>query len=202
MSERLNDIRWATMADAPAIAAVHVAAWRSAYPGLLPAQYLAKLSVLRQAAFYERAIRLGGGVQVATLARRIVGFSTARRTQGNPLGDGEIETLYVLDDARDQGFGRRLMRASAAHLSELGCNSAFAWVLRDNQASFSMSISAASAPPIPSPASAAAIFRKLPLPGTRSIRYSPKLAAGSSGLAGSLITTGPPKNRCLSTAIT
>ncbi len=136
MSERLNDIRWATTADAPAIAAVHVAAWRSAYPGLLPDQYLAKLSVTRQAIFYDRAIRLGSGVQVATSASRIVGFSTARRTHGNPLGDGEIETLYVLDDARDQGFGRRLMRASASYLAELGCNSAFAWVLRDNQAGF------------------------------------------------------------------
>ncbi len=136
MSERLNDIRRASIADAAAIGAVHVAAWRSAYPGLLPDQYLARLSVTRQSAFYERAIRLGAGVQVATKSNRVVGFSTARRTQGNELGDGEIETLYVLDDFRDQGFGRRLMRASAAYLSELGCNSAFAWVLRDNQASF------------------------------------------------------------------
>ncbi|MBV9785789.1 MAG: GNAT family N-acetyltransferase, partial [Acidisphaera sp.] len=37
-------IRRARPADAAAIAAVHVAAWRSAYPGILPDTYLARLS--------------------------------------------------------------------------------------------------------------------------------------------------------------
>lgn len=136
MSERLNEIRRATLADAASIGAVHVAAWRSAYPGLLPAQYLARLSAMRQAAFYERAIRLGAGVQVATQDNRVIGFSTARRSPNNPLGDGELETLYVLDDFREHGFGRRLLRASAAYLAQAGCGSLFAWMLRDNQAGF------------------------------------------------------------------
>ncbi len=43
-------IRRARPADAAAIGAVHVAAWRSAYPGILPDDYLARLSVPRQAA--------------------------------------------------------------------------------------------------------------------------------------------------------
>jgi predicted N-acetyltransferase YhbS len=43
-----------------------------------------------------------------------------------------VETLYVLDDWRDRGVGRRLMRAAAAHLAETGCKSCFVWVLRDN----------------------------------------------------------------------
>ena len=38
----------------------------------------------------------------------------------------------MLDDWREQGVGRRLMRASATHLIEMGCKSAFLWVLRDN----------------------------------------------------------------------
>ena len=49
-----------------------------------------------------------------------------------PLAEGEIETLYVLDDWRDRGLGRRLMRSAAAHLASAGCRSAFVWVLRDN----------------------------------------------------------------------
>ncbi len=129
-------IRRAGVPDAPAIAAVHVAAWRSAYPGVLPDQFLARLSIPRQAAFYERAIRLGAGVQVAIANGRIVGFSTARRTRQNPLGEGEVETLYVLDDFKERGLGRRLLRASAEYLAGLQCGSAFAWVLRDNPAGF------------------------------------------------------------------
>jgi ribosomal protein S18 acetylase RimI-like enzyme len=139
-------IRDARTADAVAIAAVHVAAWRNTYPGILPDDYLAKLSVSRQAIYYDRAIRAGSGVLVATASgaevtrggtTRIIGFSTfgaARRTQinGRVLGEGEIETLYVLDDWRDRGVGRGLLHTAAARLLDGGCRSAFVWVLRDN----------------------------------------------------------------------
>ena len=147
-------IRRARLSDVVPIAAVHVAAWRSTYPGILPDGYLARLSVPRQAAHYERAIRSGVGVHVATASGvdlstdrgadpgppRVVGFATAgpTRTPGAadtmaaPLADGEIETLYVLDDWRDRGIGRRLMRAAAGHLAGVGCTSAVVWVLRDN----------------------------------------------------------------------
>jgi ribosomal protein S18 acetylase RimI-like enzyme len=143
-------LRRARPADAVAIGAVHVAAWRSTYPGILPDDYLAGLSVPRQAAYYEGSIRAGGGVFVATASgldvpagsgARIIGFATAGRARGGlfgghrlnrPLGEGEIETLYVLDDWRDRGLGRRLMRATAGHLAEVGCASVFVWVLRDN----------------------------------------------------------------------
>jgi ribosomal protein S18 acetylase RimI-like enzyme len=152
-------IRRARPADAFAIAAVHVAAWRSAYPGILPDTYLAKLSVSRQAAYYDAAIRGATGVFVATASGadlppaappastqglasgtgpRIIGFGTAGRARpsgeigGRRLGEGEIETLYVLDDWRERGIGRRLMRASAEHLADTGCRSVFLWVLRDN----------------------------------------------------------------------
>ena len=148
-------IRRARPADAVAIATVHVAAWRSTYPGILPDTYLARLSVTRQAAYYEAAIHGGTGVFVAIASgpdlpagsnqgpgaaggARIVGFGTAGRARpssdigGRRLGEGEIETLYVLDDFRERGVGRRLMRVSAAYLAESGCHSVFLWVLRDN----------------------------------------------------------------------
>ncbi|HEX2939681.1 MAG TPA: GNAT family N-acetyltransferase [Rhodopila sp.] len=139
-------LRKARAADAIAIGAVHVAAWRSTYPGILPDTYLARLSVSRQAAYYDAAIRSGTGVTVATASGsdvpsgsgpRIIGFTTAGRARqaeiaGRRLAEGEVETLYVLDDWRERGVGRRLMRAAAGHLLEIGCHSAFVWVLRDN----------------------------------------------------------------------
>lgn len=143
-------VRKARPADAIAIGAVHVAAWRSTYPGILPDSYLARLSVSRQAAHYDAAIRGGTGVLVAaasgddmlnarmgTGGSRTVGFTTAglartREISGQTLGDGEVETLYVLDDWQDRGVGRCLLRGAAEHLLERGCRSAFLWVLRDN----------------------------------------------------------------------
>ena len=141
-------VRRARPADAAAIGAVHVAAWRSAYPGILPDRFLSRLSIPRQAAYYDSAIRAGVGVHVATASGldlgpaerqggpRVVGFVTGAPARAGrdaaPLADGEIETLYVLDDWRERGLGRRLMRAAATHLSAAGCQSAFVWVPRDN----------------------------------------------------------------------
>ena len=56
-------IRRARPSDAIAIGAVHVAAWRSTYPGILPDGFLARLSVPRQAAHYDAAIRSSTGVR-------------------------------------------------------------------------------------------------------------------------------------------
>lgn len=145
-------IRRARPADATAIGAVHVAAWRSAYPGILPDRYLANLSPARQAAHYDRAIRAGQVVHVATASgedlgaqhgpgagmgggSRVIGFVTAGHARGGggqAPAEGEIETLYVLDDWREHGLGRRLMQAAAVDLAARGCASAFVWVLRDN----------------------------------------------------------------------
>ena len=122
----------ARLSDAAGIAAVHVAAWRSAYADLLPAEYLAGLSLARHAAQHHAAIAAGHGVLVAREAGEVVGFCTAGRARRQGIGDGEIETLYVLDDWRERGLGRRLLQAGASLLERRGCGSAFLWVLQDN----------------------------------------------------------------------
>jgi ribosomal protein S18 acetylase RimI-like enzyme len=129
-------VRPARPEDAASIGAVHVASWRSTYAGILPDHYLARLSVVRQAHGYERMMRARLGVFVAVAERRIVGFTTATRVAATPLGDGEIQTLYVLDDFRERGFGRALLQAAGEYLAGLECTCAFAWVLRDNPAVF------------------------------------------------------------------
>jgi ribosomal protein S18 acetylase RimI-like enzyme len=133
-------IRRARAGDAPGIAAVHVATWRSAYPNVLPDDFLTNLSVSRLTAQYDRSIRMGLSVHVAVNHAQpnpvILGFTSARRNRSSTLGDGEVETLYVLDDWQNQGLGGLLLRASAKHLAAMGCRSVFAWVLRDNPAAF------------------------------------------------------------------
>ena len=125
-------VRRARPADAASIGAVHVAAWRSAYAGILPEAYLTRLSPLRQAAMYDADIRSGRGVFVATEGGAVVGFATAAIARRAGIADGEVQTLYVLDDWRERGIGRELLHAAAGYLKGLGCRSAFLWVLRDN----------------------------------------------------------------------
>ena len=68
----------------------------------------------------------------------MIGFASGGKARRPGLcgesasGSGEVETLYLLDDYRDRGVGRRLMRAMAAHLAAVGCRSVVLWVLRDN----------------------------------------------------------------------
>jgi ribosomal protein S18 acetylase RimI-like enzyme len=135
-------IRRARPADSAGIGAVHVASWRSTYAGVLPEPVLTGLSAPRQAGYYDRVIRSGGVVHVAVASGtdagreggvRLVGFVTARRRRA-ALAESEIETLYVLDDYRERGLGRQLMRAAAAHLAARSCTSLFVWVLSDNPA--------------------------------------------------------------------
>ncbi|WP_158804587.1 MULTISPECIES: GNAT family N-acetyltransferase [unclassified Acidisoma] len=131
-------IRAAVPSDATAIAGVHVASWRSAYAGILPNHSLTGLSIPRQAGYYGRLIGDGQIVRVAEarsgapVSGLVVGFVTARRISRAVAAEGEIETLYVLDDWRERGIGRRLIQSAGAALKAAGCRSAFVWVLSEN----------------------------------------------------------------------
>ena len=136
-------IRRARPGDADAMARVHLAAWRSTYAGILPEAYLTSLSAARESLDYERAIleRRGGHAGFVALADSqeiqgggIIGFITGGMSRRPAIAAGEVETLYLLDDFRERGIGRRLMRAMASHLASLEAESAFAWVLQDNPA--------------------------------------------------------------------
>lgn len=125
-------VRPARPEDAAAIAEIHVSGWRSAYAGLLPSRDLASMSTVRHAARMSVAIAAGHGVLVAEQGRDVVGYCTAGQARTSGLGDGEVETLYVLDDHREQGHGRALLQRAAADLSGAGCGSLFLWVLAAN----------------------------------------------------------------------
>jgi hypothetical protein len=80
-------IRTATPEDAVAIAEAHVDAWRSAYRDILPASYLASLSVEKRATNWSTILAMPGAlVSVAEEPPSIIGFvSTA------PARDSEID---------------------------------------------------------------------------------------------------------------
>ena len=123
------------------MARVHLACWRGTYADILPPAYLAGMSAPHEAADYERGMlaRRGGHAAFVAVADNhepagagVVGFATGGLARRPGIAEGEIETLYLLDDFRERGIGRRLMRATASHLASLGAQSAFAWVLEGN----------------------------------------------------------------------
>ena len=125
-------IRPAAVADAEAIAATHVQAWRESYPGLVPEGVLAALDPARRAEMWRAAIPRGG-VFVAIEGDEIAAFvSWGQQRDATLPFAAEILALYVLRRAQWRGLGRTLMAAAAADMRAAGFTSLALWVLDGN----------------------------------------------------------------------
>jgi hypothetical protein len=93
-------IRVARPEDAPAIARVTVAAWRSTYRGIVPDAFLAAMSEDQQAGFFRAALAGERGLWWFVVAERedgeVVGYAGAREAE-EPGYAAELRMLYVLD---------------------------------------------------------------------------------------------------------
>lgn len=130
-------VRPATPADAPALAHVHVTSWRETYTGLMPQDFLDRVT---DGAARERRQRMWEGAtadpaQVVLVAERggeVVAFASAGPAQDHPGFDTALFTLYALKAAQGQGMGRALLSVLARELSERGHRSLALWVLAEN----------------------------------------------------------------------
>jgi GNAT superfamily N-acetyltransferase len=127
-------VRAAIIDDAPAIARVHVASWRSTYKALLPVDFLESLT---EANYADRWRRVIGDATVRVYVvedeGELVGFASGGRERAGEIGyTGELYALYVLDAFQRRGYGRELVRAVVAGLLEMGLEEMIIWVLRDN----------------------------------------------------------------------
>src|SRR5258705_10016006 len=129
-------IRAATILDAPEIARVHVASWRTTYQGLLADDFLASLDDAGYEDRWKRVLADGSmRVYVAEDAAGVVGFASGGRERAGEAGfGGELYAIYVLQSAQRRGLGSELVTAVVGGLQELGLSDMIIWVLRDNQA--------------------------------------------------------------------
>ena len=112
MSDARLRVRRAVMADAEAIARVHVAAWRAAYAGVVPDRYLVAMSQAGQARQWRRLLgrsRVRETVLVAEALiggnREVVGFGNCGPVRPCGLSyAGEVYTLYVAGDWQDHAL--------------------------------------------------------------------------------------------------
>jgi ribosomal protein S18 acetylase RimI-like enzyme len=138
MNEPTIKIRPAWANDAPALARVHVDAWRTTYRGTLPAEGLAGLSYDRREHGWSEVLALlpeqRHFIFVAQdQTGQVVGFSSAgRETSGDPVYKSELYAIYILEEHQRRGLGRRLMHAALDGLVQAGYTAMLLWVLADN----------------------------------------------------------------------
>ncbi len=129
-------IRDARRGDEPAVADVHVRAWKVAYRGLIPQDYLDALTPADRIPGY----RFGAEEPMAprtVLAlddeHGLLGFSTFGASRDEDAdAAGELYALYVDPDRWRTGAGRALVAETRARLLSAGYEEAILWVLRGN----------------------------------------------------------------------
>jgi GNAT superfamily N-acetyltransferase len=129
-------VRPGAEADASEIAEVHVRAWRWAYRDLLPASFLAALSVEARERMWRGWLAPGTATRVFTWDEdgRIRGFSAAGPARDEPdAGGAAMPYAIYLDEAVvGRGAGRALHDAALDALRATGFGGAVLWVLEDN----------------------------------------------------------------------
>lgn len=120
--------------DASAIAEIHVSAWRAAYDGIVPSEYLGGLSVSKREAYWSGAIQRGSlELVIAKDFGRVVGwaaFGPCRDAQA-PSDRGELYAIYVAPAHWSKGVGRALWQYVRRALAERFRHASL-WVLVEN----------------------------------------------------------------------
>lgn len=137
-------VRDAQIADAEAIARVHVETWRTTYKGIIPQSYLDGLSVATRANYWRHQLGQPDGraglipewtIVLAEEDKQVVGFAAGgAERSGNVVYTGELGAIYLLHTYQRRGIGRRLVEALASRLAEQGHAAMLVWVLAENPA--------------------------------------------------------------------
>ncbi len=132
-------MRHAEKADVPAIAGVHVRAWRAAYRGLVHDAVLDSLSVAEREQMWNGLVPSRDDdahvTIVAEIEGEVVGFCSVAapsRDADAPEGTAEIPAIYVEPDRRRGGIGAALLDAALVALEAAGWRRVTLWVVATN----------------------------------------------------------------------
>lgn len=131
------NIRTARTGDAPGIAHVHTQSWRETYRGLMPGDFLERMT--SSAAQERRETSWGQTIEisrervyVADLNGEIVAFASVGPARDHPGYDDELMTLYSLQTVQGHGIGRQLLHHAMQDSRTGGAKNMALWVLDRN----------------------------------------------------------------------
>ncbi|MFK7601278.1 GNAT family N-acetyltransferase [Deinococcus sp. SM5_A1] len=130
-------IRPATPADAPAIARIHTTSWRETYAGLMPDDFLDRMTSedMRQRRETNWGRTISQGLETVLVAEQdgeVVAFASAGAARDHPGYEAELMTLYALKSVQGHELGRALFRELVQKIKADGVPNLALWVLDAN----------------------------------------------------------------------
>lgn len=125
-------IRPATVADAGAIARLHIRAWQAAYRGFVSDEFLDNLSIENHTAAWSKTLGSNDSQTLVFDDHGIEGWICyGRGRDATSVDHGEIYALYIDPENWRTGIGRQLMHCAEASLRN-DFQQIYLWVLTDN----------------------------------------------------------------------
>ena len=133
-------IRTARLTDTAGIAKVHIDTWRTTYTDIVPAEHLASLSYGNCQTWWDDVLARKRSRSSTYVAEAdgcgVVGFADGGpEREGNQTYQGELYSIYILEEYHRRGVGRKLVSAIAQSLLTCQMSSMLLWVLKDNHPS-------------------------------------------------------------------
>ncbi|XEC96407.1 N-acetyltransferase family protein [Paenibacillus tarimensis] len=131
----MTEIRWAQLEDTRELGFVHSEAYRNAYQGIMPDEYLNQVTPnVSERYFYNALVKETEHIAIVLNDNKAVGYMMLKACSDNDLEktSGEISAIYLLENYRGIGLGKQLLNWGIEKLKDFGFNIIVLWVLKEN----------------------------------------------------------------------
>jgi len=128
-------IRKASEGDIKSVAIVYVEGWKTTYYGLVPDEYLERLSYEKAEQRWLTFLNAENEPFIYIAINdtgKVIGFAAGKSIVDEKF-HGELYSLYLFQECRGVGTGRQLVSAIAKHFLEKGIYSMMVWVMEQNK---------------------------------------------------------------------
>lgn len=131
-----HNVRTAQFQDANDLGAIHVRSWQKAYSGLIPQDYLDKLTISERQMMWVKELaapQRDKKIFVIETENKVKGFIVFGTSSADNLSKlGEIIAINIDPIFWNQGFGSLLLKYALCQLQKDGVIEAILWVLPTN----------------------------------------------------------------------
>lgn len=129
------EIRWANYSDCHSLGFIHSTAYRNAYQGIMPDEFLDSITADGIEQYYRSLFKEGiEKIALIFVAQEPIGCMIIKKLQNGALDElvGEFKSIYLLKEHRGNGFGKKLILWGIERIKEWSCSKAYLWVLKEN----------------------------------------------------------------------